>query len=214
MAKNKATLKWSRKRYAAGNSMAKTGKPIKDAEVRAEYTRLRDISEKRLKRLASSGWEWTELYKENVGKFKKLSDVSTSSEMTAIMDAMARFVSSESASVSGLKKQRAQSIKTLHESGYDFVNEENFREFTQFMEDWRAKSNARLYDSKRVADLYALAQQKGISTEDLLKDFSVYQKNLAKIEKLKPKQIKGINSSEDLKNALERNAKYNRRRTI
>ena len=43
--------------------------------VRKEYTRLRDISQKRLKRLAKAGYTDTETYKRNVAHYPKLKDV-------------------------------------------------------------------------------------------------------------------------------------------
>ena len=43
-----------------------------EKHVRKEYTRLRDISQKRLKRLAAAGYTDTEVYQRNVKHYPKL----------------------------------------------------------------------------------------------------------------------------------------------
>ena len=70
----------------AGGDLAK--------QVRKEYTRLRDISQKRLKRLAAAGYTDTEIYQRNYKHYPKLKDIKSKSELAQRLSDLSRFVGS------------------------------------------------------------------------------------------------------------------------
>ena len=124
-----------------------------ESDLRKEYSRLRDIAQKRLKRMENE-WSWTESYKQNVYAYNKLSAIHDKRTLVHKLSQLSRFVTAVSGSVSGLNRQRDKALATLHSHGYDFVTKENFREFTDFMEWARSLKIARMYDSERIADIW------------------------------------------------------------
>lgn len=147
-----------------------------EADLRKEYSRLRDIAQKRLKRMASE-WSWTESYKQNVYAFNKLSAIRDKRTLVHKLSQLSRFVTAETGSASGLNRQRNKALATLHSHGYDFVTKENFREFIDFLEWARSLRIARMYDSERVADIWGAVQETK-SKEEIEKMFLKYEEKL------------------------------------
>ena len=116
--------------------------------LRKEYTRLRKIANKRLNRLQASEYKETDLAKEYAGGFALLADVE---DLPRELTVLARFVSSERSSVTGLKRIDRQTVETLQEHGYDFVNTKNVRQFGAFMEEMRQAGLSKLYSSEFIA---------------------------------------------------------------
>lgn len=147
---------------------------IDPAAVRKEYTRLRDISQKRLKRLGASEWADSKAYTENVGKFPILKDLRNDTDLVYKLSDLERFVTADRASVSGLNRIRKESIQTLHEHDYTFVTQENYRSFGKFMEEYRFQKMDELYDSGDAADSYYITEVHKIPPEQLFKDFEFW----------------------------------------
>ena len=121
---------------------------IDERALRKEYTRLRKIANKRLKRLQASEYKETDLAKEYAGGFALLADVE---DLPRELTQLARFVASERSSVSGLKRIDKQTIETLQKHGYTFVNTKNVRQFGAFMEEMRQAGLSKLYSSEFIA---------------------------------------------------------------
>lgn len=116
--------------------------------LRKEYTRLRKIANKRLNRLQASEYKETDLAKEYAGGFALLADVK---DLPRELTQLARFVASEKSSVTGLKRLDKQTISTLHQHGYTFVNTKNVGQFGAFMEEMRQAGYSKLYSSEFIA---------------------------------------------------------------
>ena len=88
---------------------------------------------------------------------------------------LARFVASEKSSVTGLKRIDKQTISTLHQHGYTFVNTKNVRQFGAFMEEMRQAGLSKLYSSEFIATWWS---EKGASMRDnvskLKREFEKY----------------------------------------
>lgn len=121
---------------------------IDERELRKEYTRLRKIANKRLKRLQASEYKETDLVKEYAGGFALLADVE---DLPRELTKLARFVAREMSSVTGLKRIDNQTISTLHQHGYTFVNTKNVRQFGAFMEEMRQAGLSKIYSSEFIA---------------------------------------------------------------
>lgn len=161
-------------------------------EVRREYTRMRDIAQKRLKRIvaASNGvtdWTRTEIYKTYRKGVPKLSDLSKE-HLPYELSKLARWVDSEYSKIGYLKKRMKSSIKMLHERGYDFVNERNFLDFTAFMEEYRRQKLDHVYGSPDAVELYGTLQKRGISSSDVYNDFMDWMENAEALSKTKVKK--------------------------
>lgn len=121
---------------------------LDEIALRKEYSRLREIANRRLKRLLASEYKETDLAKEYAGGFAILAEVE---DLPRELTMLARFVASERTSVTGLKRIEKQTISTLQEHGYDFVNTKNVRQFGAFMEEMRQAGLSKLYSSEFIA---------------------------------------------------------------
>ena len=147
-------------------------KQMDEGALRKEYTRLRKIANKRLNRLQASTYKETDLAKEYAGGFALLADVK---DLPRELTQLARFVASERSSVTGLKRIDKQTVETLHQHGYTFVNAKNVGQFGAFMEEMRQAGLSKLYSSEFLANWWS---EKGKSERDnvdnLKKEFEKY----------------------------------------
>lgn len=102
--------------------------------LRREYTRLRDIAQKRLARMGNTMFTRSETYKKNVGQFEKTRDIKTVSQLRQNLTQLARFVLAESSTIQGQKALMQRGITAWHRKGYDWVNEANWFDFIDFLE--------------------------------------------------------------------------------
>ena len=112
-------------------------KKFSDSELRKEYSRLRSIAQKRIKRLGESQWSWTNTYQTYKEGFPELSEIKTHSDLVKELQTLGHYVYSKETSISGMNEIMKKSIESLNESGYDFVNERNWRAWTQFMDKYK-----------------------------------------------------------------------------
>ena len=167
---------------------------ISAADIKKEYTRLRDIAQKRLKRMAETPYRETATFQRNIGNFPKIADMKNKGvkdgqvtpELAYKLAELARFVSASTSTVTGMKKQQAAAIKTLHSHGYTFVNDSNYIQFGKFMEEWREQHLDWTYDSGDAVDLYGQVERFKMDPEKVAADFQYWLDNRAELEKLKP----------------------------
>ena len=131
-----------------------------ESALRKEYTRLRKIANKRLARLQASKYKDSELAKEYAGGFEILANVA---DLPRELTVLARFVASERSSITGLQRIDKQTISTLHQHGYTFVNAKNVRQFGAFMEEMRQAGLSKIYSSEFIANWWS---EKGASMRD------------------------------------------------
>lgn len=145
---------------------------IDERALRKEYTRLRKIANKRLNRLQASEYKESNLAKEYAGGFALLADVK---DLPRELTQLARFVASERSSVTGLKRIDKQTIETLHEHGYEFVNAKNVRQFGAFMEEMRQAGLSKLYSSELMAEWWSGKDaSKRDNVKELKREFEEY----------------------------------------
>lgn len=151
-----------------------------EREIRAEYSRLRDIAQKRLQRLGRSEPD-SYAYRENVGAYAPARGLTTAQIVDLLPD-LARFITARAGSVSGIRAIRRQTLQTLHERGYDFVNARNLREFGEYMEDWRSRRELHSIGSVEAAEFYGWASEHKVDVDRIRADFAGW---LSKREELK-----------------------------
>lgn len=157
-----------------------------EKEVRKEYTRLRDISQKRLKRLAAAGYTNTEVYQRNYRHYPKLKDIKSKSELAQRLSDLSRFVGSSQSTLKGIKEREKKVIEKLHEHEFDFVNEGNLRDFGDFMELYRNNMmDTAGYDSGDAAELYAVVEKHKLDPEKVAADFEFYLENIEELKKMR-----------------------------
>lgn len=177
------------------------------ADIRKEYTRLRDISQKRLKRMGSTMWARTRTYKRNVNHYPLLKDIKSEAELASRLSDLSRFISRKTGTVSGMEAQMRKALKTLHENQYNFVTRENYLDFGEFMEEYRFQKLDEQYDSGDAAETYNLLEQHRIDPTKVKEDFEFWLANRAILSDLptgKGGQIKEATLKSRLKKFAER----------
>ena len=167
-------------------------------EVRKEYTRLRDISQKRLKRLSAAGYENTDVYKKNVKHYPKLKAIKTDSELAQRLSDLSRFVGSTQSTVRGLKEREKKVLKTLKKNGYKYINESNLSDFGEFMEYYRDAMYDLEYDSGDAADLYTVVEKNKLDPEKVKEDFDFWLENIDEAKKIRKAKRRTGKTSEVL----------------
>lgn len=110
-------------------------KELGEAAARKEYTRLRNIAQKRLKRLAGSEFAESKEYLINANRFVTLKEMKSPNELYARLSDLQRFINAKSSTVTGQKARRDKAIRTWNEKpGMEWVNKENFKDFIEFLQ--------------------------------------------------------------------------------
>lgn len=152
-------------------------------DIRKEYTRLRDISQKRLKRLGNSMFRDTQMYKRNVNHYPLLKDIQSEAELAARLSDLSRFIMAQTSTVSGMNAQMNRSLATLHEHKYNFVTKENFIAFGKFMEEYRFQKLDELYDSgDDAAETFNALEQHRVDPTKVKEDFEFWLQNQKTLE--------------------------------
>lgn len=152
-AKSKKTgLKWQQEDYNPVVQIALRRHTEK--ELRQEYTRLRDIAQKRLSRIGATEFAETQTYKNWAGRFPMTKTIKDPKTLALALADVANFVGG-GMTLKTMKQQRARSLETLHEHQYPDINEANFVRFGNFMDKYRAAQLDVIYDSKRAVKIFA-----------------------------------------------------------
>lgn len=151
------------------------------SEIRKEYSRLRAIAVKRLSRLSKAGFGKSSAYKYNATNTKKLSELSQR-QVPLALSQLARFIDNPLSTATGQYELRAQKIRKLRSYNYD-VTEENFQNFTDFMELLSEQATDLQYDSEALVKLWEATRYK-VSPTEIAKDLESWLKNRDKISAL------------------------------
>lgn len=153
--------------------------------MRRAYTKMRDVAQKRIKRLGESEFRGA-FYRGFFGGsgegpgFAKLSEftdkkhkITEKGAFATEMSRLSRFLASPMSSVKGMREARRKSIESLHKAGFEFVNESNYEKFTSFMDRYRALKLDSIYDSDEILEEnFAVGEQKGVDPNQLLDEFA------------------------------------------
>lgn len=152
-------------------------------EMRAEYSKLRAIANRRLQALGNSEFSSSQSYLRNRNKFSPLSEITTERELIMKLYEVKKFTSARSGSVSGLRDIQRQTLETAQERGLTFLNKNNIAAFGQFMEEARQKGYSKIYGSERIAELFGTAARKQLDPKEIMKDFEYWNENRNELEK-------------------------------
>lgn len=153
----KLLLKFARESYRRGASK------LSDANMRKEYTRLRDIAEKRLKVMRRHPQlSKSDVYGHEIKHgFPTLSQIDSRDELEYYVNKVIGFNQDiANTTPSGYKKWRAATIKGLQEHGFESVNEQTFDAFGDFMSEWRALGTSIIISSEDAARMAKAAVEK------------------------------------------------------
>ena len=153
-----------------------------DAAVRKEYSRLRDIAQKRLERLGRNEPE-SFAYRSNRGQYAPARGQTTEA-LRQQLPQLAKFIAAKTGSVTGIRAQRRKAVETLQSKGYVFVTRENLGAFGEFMEEFRARKGAtRSYGTFDALELWEFAQANDIDVDRVKKQFANWLKERRELER-------------------------------
>lgn len=163
MARSRLTLAGARSLDTSAASLS---------DLRSAYTALRDVMQKRVRRLAE-GTEAQQAYvrpylpggsKElkTLGQLKELprqdwTPEQVRREMEMRVKELQILEQSPRSSLSGWQKIEKRTIESLHKAGFKNINSKNIKKFGNFMEKMRGMFGTKFFPSDEVAELFETA---------------------------------------------------------
>ena len=150
-------------------------------DVRAEYSRMRSIVNKRLARMDNTIFEHSETYQQYRDYFKPVRSLSPEDLQMRLSDAAK--ILREDRCIKTMRAGMNQRIETMRNNGIDFIDESNYFQFVQFMEAWRAAGYDRMYDSgDDAARAFKVVMEKHIDPMKIATRFDDWMNNREAIE--------------------------------
>lgn len=126
----------------------RTGTADDVATMHREYTKMRDVAQKRLQRLQKD-FSTSKAYQSHKGGFQKLSDIDPRDFPKAFSD-LAKFVKAKSSSASGQLEIRRKTIQKWQEQGIG-LNQQNYNRVMELLEEMRKRKI--VYGSDKVVEV-------------------------------------------------------------
>ena len=129
-------------------TMARVGTKDDMATMRAEYTRMRDVAQKRIKRLGQQFPE-SKAYQSHAKGFPKLRELDPRDFAKAFSE-LAKFVRAKGSTVTGQKEIKNKTIKTWQDQGLN-LNQKNYDKTIKILEEMRKQKI--VYGSDKAVEL-------------------------------------------------------------
>ena len=129
-------------------TMARVGTKDDMATMRAEYTRMRDVAQKRIKRLGKQFPE-SKAYQSHSKGFPKLKELDPRDFAKAFSE-LAKFVRAKGSTVTGQKEIKNKTIKTWQDQGLN-LNQKNYDKTIKILEEMRKQKI--VYGSDKAVEL-------------------------------------------------------------
>lgn len=129
-------------------TMARLGTKDDMSTMRAEYTRMRDVAQKRIKRLGKQFPE-SKAYQSHKQGFAKLKDLDPRDFPKAFAE-LAKFVRAKGSTVTGQKQIKEKTIKTWQDQGLN-LNSKNYDKVIKILEEMRKQKI--VYGSDKAVEL-------------------------------------------------------------
>ena len=156
---------WKPDQYLYAVAYKKTEK-----ELLKEYSRLRRIANKRIARaLKNPELKGLNIIKANKKGFKSLRGYTRSTIAKGIADVY-RFLRTPETTLKGYRAKAKQTVESLQDAGFTFVNTKNLKQFGDFMDNMRSLLKGIQVPSDYVAEAFE-DFAKGNVTADQLKDY-------------------------------------------
>lgn len=175
MAERKAELKYSFRQYTVYAN--RIGAGIPQNEIKKEYTRLRDILNKRIQRINKSDFAGQGISGQFPQGLPKLAEIAPE-DLPYLLQQAATALNSRGGSLKGLQMRQIETIESLRERGYTNINDSNIRALANFMEEARDRGLEKIYGSDTIATLYDSTVALNISPEAIMQDFAWWIDNI------------------------------------
>ena len=148
-------------------------------EVKEAFQHLKSVANKRIGRMQAQGLG------RPMQKFRSVRGMSEE-QMRQGLAEVSRWIREPSHTVRGYKSRRSEMLDAFHEKGYDFVNEENYEDFIDYMEELREEYGSKVFDSSAAADVFGQTQRIGIDPDTVKKNFDYFADHLDELDRMKP----------------------------
>ena len=175
MPERKAELRYSFRQYTVYAN--RIGAGIPQNEIKKEYTRLRDILNKRIQRINKSDFAGQGIAGQFPQGLPKLAEIA-SEDLPYLLQQAATAINSRSGSLKGLQMRQSETIKSLRERGYTNIDDSNIRQFASFMDEARDRGLEKIYGSDTIATMYDSIVALDISPEAIMQDFAWWLDNI------------------------------------
>ena len=174
----------------------KYSKRLTEKELRKVYTYFRDIARKRIQRLEQYGYTKTAQYQrmKAVG-LPILKEIENRNQLAMYLQQTAFFISTESSTISGIKRIRKQKLEQFQEMGFTGINESNYDDFIDFFETAKAK-NVRGSDFEEAAKVWNLGRKSKAKPKQIIDDYNRYTELINKAESAITKPVEEMTSEE------------------
>ena len=126
----------------------------KQRTLRSEYRRLREEANTRLKAFTGTEWTQTEVYRSNYGRYDQNINRMSNKDLRYAITEVIDFLNMQTSTVEGLEAMRDRQLETFHAHGYEGINKQNWRGFTEFMDRLNLIFQDTLLDSDRAVEIY------------------------------------------------------------
>lgn len=117
--------------------------------MKKEYTRMRDIAQKRIKRLGQSEFKGSKAFQTHFNGFAKLKSLDLR-DLPKAFSELSKFVEAKGSTVTGQKQIREKTIKTWQKQGLN-LNRKNYSKVIKILEEMRRQKI--VYGSDKAVEL-------------------------------------------------------------
>lgn len=178
--------------YAIQPSLVKAH-AVSDETLRSEYTRLRDIAQKRLKRMAGKP-EARETYSQHAEGFPKIRELEDRGDLVRALIDVSSFLTARRGSMSGIRETNKQIIRTMADKGIT-IRKQDLRNYGNFMTAMRKlyHFDRGEYASDQFRDLWIRLNESGSVTQAQYE--KEIQETVARINAERPEDQARISAS-------------------
>ena len=174
----------------------KYSKRFTEKELTKVYSYFRSVAKKRINRLEQYGYTKTAQYQrmKAIG-LPILKEIENRNQLAMYLQQTAFFISTESSTISGIKRIRKQKLDQFAEMGFEGITESNYDDFIDFFETAKAK-NVRGSDFEEAAKVWNLGRKAKAKPKQIIDDYNKYTELISKAESAISKPVEKMTSEE------------------
>lgn len=167
-----------------------------EKELAKVYSYFRRVAKKRINRLEQYGYTKTAQYQrmKAIG-LPILKEIENRNQLAMYLQQTAFFISTESSTISGIKRIRKQKLEQFQEMGFTGINESNYDDFIDFFETAKAK-NVRGSDFAEASKVWNLGRKTKAKPKQIIDDYNKYTELINKAESAITKPLEQMTSEE------------------
>lgn len=174
----------------------KYSKRYTEKELEKVYSYFRSVAKKRINRLEQYGYTKTAQYQrmKAIG-LPILKEIENRNQLAMYLQQTAFFISTESSTISGIKRIRKQKLEQFEEMGFEGITESNYDDFIDFFETAKAK-NVRGSDFTEASKVWNLGRKTKANPKQMMDDYNKYTELINKAESSITKPLEQMSSEE------------------